>query len=328
MTSAIDRLLKIDEHSLYYLHTSQFKHNDSIHEFTALTLLDDVQIDFYNSTDGVRTPKQDWLKEINGSDWERGSAELRDNGQYLNFLLNKQMMVFGHIESGDHILHWKYGCEAVEHQNGSMTVFSFTNDYSYDGENFISYDWNLQLWSASVKQAYETEKKWNTEHHQNRVLQTCVDWLKIYLKKSPEIEKKPPVVSMFITSSPPGPNLDSLTCVATGFYPKYLKMILRISGVPISEDQIKSTGVRPSGDGTYNLSKTVEVLGHEKFEYDCYVTHSSLEEPIIKNVRWIYWLVGGVFPLAMIILIVCIHHQEKIMDACEEISWCCCCIEY
>uniref|UniRef100_A0A3B1JY73 Immunoglobulin C1-set domain-containing protein n=1 Tax=Astyanax mexicanus TaxID=7994 RepID=A0A3B1JY73_ASTMX len=74
-----------------------------------------------------------------------------------------------------------------------------------------------------------------------------------------------------------------LTCVATGFYPKYLNMILRKSGVPISEDQIKSTGVRPSGDGTYNLSKTVEVLGHEKFEYDCYVTHSSLKEPIIKS---------------------------------------------
>uniref|UniRef100_A0A8B9HTU1 Immunoglobulin C1-set domain-containing protein n=1 Tax=Astyanax mexicanus TaxID=7994 RepID=A0A8B9HTU1_ASTMX len=91
---------------------------------------------------------------------------------------------------------------------------------------------------------------------------------------------------MFIDSPPPGPNLQSLTCVATGFYPKSLKMILRISGVPISEHQIKSTGVRPSGDGTYNLSKTLEVLENEKLnEYDCYVTHSSLKEPIIECVK-------------------------------------------
>ncbi|XP_049329126.1 T-cell surface glycoprotein CD1e, membrane-associated-like [Astyanax mexicanus] len=119
---------------------------------------------------------------------------------------------------------------------------------------------------------------------------------------------EPPVVSMFIDSPPPGPNLQSLTCVATGFYPKSLKMILRISGAPISEDQIKSTGVRPSGDGTYNLSKTLEVLENEKLnEYDCYVTHSSLKEPIIVHlgVHWVFWLLLSVGLLIGIIVLVC-----------------------
>uniref|UniRef100_A0A3B1J9B1 Immunoglobulin C1-set domain-containing protein n=1 Tax=Astyanax mexicanus TaxID=7994 RepID=A0A3B1J9B1_ASTMX len=94
---------------------------------------------------------------------------------------------------------------------------------------------------------------------------------------------EPPKVYMFTHYPPPG-RLPESACVATGFYPKYLKMSLRKSGAPISEHQIKSTGVRPSGDGTYNLSKTVLILKNETLkEYDCYVTHSSLKEPIIVH---------------------------------------------
>uniref|UniRef100_A0A3B1IMP8 Immunoglobulin C1-set domain-containing protein n=1 Tax=Astyanax mexicanus TaxID=7994 RepID=A0A3B1IMP8_ASTMX len=46
-----------------------------------------------------------------------------------------------------------------------------------------------------------------------------------------------------------------LTCMATGFYPKHVKMSLRKSGTEIPEHLITSSGVRPNHNGTYQLRK-------------------------------------------------------------------------
>uniref|UniRef100_A0A3B1J8Y6 Ig-like domain-containing protein n=1 Tax=Astyanax mexicanus TaxID=7994 RepID=A0A3B1J8Y6_ASTMX len=69
----------------------------------------------------------------------------------------------------------------------------------------------------------------------------------------------------------------TLTCLATGFYPKDATVIWRRSSSPLSEDLITSSAVRPNDDGTYQLRKT------EKDQYECYVTHRTLKEPVIKK---------------------------------------------
>ena len=69
-----------------------------------MTLLDDRQIDSYSSTDGIRTPKQDWMKEMKEREWKEGTDKLKHDGQHLNKILNIQMEAFRHDESGENFL--------------------------------------------------------------------------------------------------------------------------------------------------------------------------------------------------------------------------------
>ncbi|KAL7868737.1 hypothetical protein SRHO_G00101210 [Serrasalmus rhombeus] len=94
-----------DKHSLFYLYTIQSRYStDRVYEFSAVTLLDDRQIDSYSSTDGVRTPKQDWLNEMKDSQWTAGTDKLKYDGQWLNKILDIQMKTFRHDESGEKML--------------------------------------------------------------------------------------------------------------------------------------------------------------------------------------------------------------------------------
>jgi len=89
----------------------------------------------------------------------------------------------------------------------------------------------------------------------------------------------PPDVYLFIRSSSDKSKL-KLTCLATGFYPKDVGMTFRKYHTPLRYDEIESSGVRPNHDGSYQLRKSVEIEEEEKDEYYCFVSHSSLKEPI------------------------------------------------
>uniref|UniRef100_A0A8B9JL38 Ig-like domain-containing protein n=1 Tax=Astyanax mexicanus TaxID=7994 RepID=A0A8B9JL38_ASTMX len=87
----------------------------------------------------------------------------------------------------------------------------------------------------------------------------------------------PPAVYIFANKSV------SLTCLITGFYPKDVKLSVRKFGTSIPEHLIISSGIRPNDDGTYQLRKSVEISGDDPADYDCYVSHSSLTEPVMKK---------------------------------------------
>lgn len=76
----------------------------------------------------------------------------------------------------------------------------------------------------------------------------------------------------------------TLTCLATGFYPKDVQMLVRKSRTALPEHLVTSSGVRANGDGTHQLRKSVEILEEEKTLYDCYVSHSSLSGPLIRKI--------------------------------------------
>lgn len=87
----------------------------------------------------------------------------------------------------------------------------------------------------------------------------------------------------FATKSLNGPGKLILTCMATGFYPADVQVLVRKSRTTLPEHLVTSSGVRPNGDGTYQLRKSVEIEEKEEKLYDCYVNHSALKEPIIKT---------------------------------------------
>ncbi|KAK3526823.1 hypothetical protein QTP70_034613, partial [Hemibagrus guttatus] len=288
------------EHSLYYTYTALSKPLDlpGIYEFTALGMLDDRELDYYNSKTQVKIPKQDWMREKMGQDyWDKGTQSRKSKEQWFKVNVDILMERMRHNKSDLHVLQWRHGC-VVEGENGNRTFLRGIDEYSYDGSEFLSFDQENSRWIAPVQAAEPTKKKWDevpilNTYTKSYLEKECVDWLNKFMDYGQEEVKQhfmhsPPKVHLLTKKSVASSKRLILTCLATGFYPPDVEMQVRKSRTSLPEHLVTSSGVRPNGDGTYQLSKSVEILKNELPLYDCYVTHSALNDSIIvsKAASW------------------------------------------
>ncbi|KAL7868706.1 hypothetical protein SRHO_G00100900 [Serrasalmus rhombeus] len=281
-----------DKHSLYYIYTALSKDValPGIYEFTALGLLDDQEIDYYNSKEQVKVPKQDWMREKLQPDyWDKGTQTRQSKEQWFKVNVYILMDRMGHNQTDLHVLQWRHGCE-IEEADGKHKFLKGVSDYGYDGSDFLSFDNENMRWIALVPEALPTKRKWDdvailNQYTKGYLEKECVDWLTKFLEYRKESLRKlsPPDVHVFEKKSETDMKKLTLTCLATGFYPKDVVMSLRKSKSSLPEHLLTSSGVRPNDDGTYQLRKSVEIQEDEAADYDCYVTHSTFEEPITKK---------------------------------------------
>ncbi|XDV34355.1 hypothetical protein PO909_004519 [Leuciscus waleckii] len=190
-----------------------------------------------------------------------------------------------------HVLQWRHGCE-IEIEDGIELKFSKgIDEYSYDGDNFLSFDDKESQWVAPVVAALPTKRKWDNvpilnQYTKGYLEKECVDWLNKFRDYGDEELKNgsPPKVHVFAKKSTSDKTKLKLTCMATGFYPKDVTLTIRKYRTSLPDDETESTGTRPNNDGTFQLRKTVDIKEDEKAEYDCFVSHKTLKEPII--VKW------------------------------------------
>ncbi|XP_051745344.1 patr class I histocompatibility antigen, alpha chain G-like isoform X3 [Ctenopharyngodon idella] len=327
------RSARAEKHSLYYIYTGLSKPVDlpGIYEFTAMGLLDDTQIDYYNSEERRKIPTQPWMKEKLPEDyWEKGTQSRKSKEQWFN--LNVQIMMdrIRHDESDLHVLQWRVGCE-VEQQGDEVKFLKGIDDYSYDGENFLSFDIKESQWVASVDKALPTKRKWDNVPNLNQYTKgylekECVDWLNKFREyRDKELRNgSPPDVCVFARKSIYKTKL-KLTCMATGFYHKDVMMNIRKYRTSLPEDEIKSIGIRPNHDGSFQMMKSVEIKEDKKAEYDCFVTHRTLNKPIIikwdgtcqdclsKSVPFIIGIVIGVVLVLAFVLVSVVLKKKKII---------------
>ncbi|RXN07171.1 MHC class I antigen [Labeo rohita] len=175
------------KHSLYYIYTGLSKPVDlpGIYQFSAMGLLDDRQIDYYNSEDQRKIPKQDWIKEKMQQDyWEKGTQSRKSKEQWFNVNIDILMKRMGHNESGEehsynlHVLQWRHGCE-VE-QDGDEVKFS-KGISELDGEDLMFFDIKESQWVATVDAALPTKRKWDNvpilnQYTKGYLEKECVDW--------------------------------------------------------------------------------------------------------------------------------------------------------
>uniref|UniRef100_A0AAY5F461 MHC class I-like antigen recognition-like domain-containing protein n=1 Tax=Electrophorus electricus TaxID=8005 RepID=A0AAY5F461_ELEEL len=279
----------IDCFAKLYQKRYPFLYPDGLFEFTAVTVLNGRQIDSYNSRNRIRTPKQDWLKKLLQRDLQTGTADLQEDGLWPFHL---------HYQYNVHILQWRFGY-ATE---ATFNVLRCINEYGYDGEALIFYDWISIQWKATFKQVQDTAERWNSEHGQNIVLVRCVEWMKIYLNYSnTEISQSEYLVSTVKPRAVSDPGKLTLTCLATSFYPKDVMMSVRKYRTSLPEKLITSSGVRPNDN--------------EGADYDYYVTHSSLTEPAIKNGVNIFVTLKTVFMIVIMAVVATIVLKKKRMIA-------------
>ncbi|XP_056312595.1 H-2 class I histocompatibility antigen, Q10 alpha chain isoform X2 [Danio aesculapii] len=280
-----------EKHSLYYIYTALSRPVDlqGIYEFTAMGLLDDRQIDYYNSEQQKKIPKQHWMKEKMQEDyWEKGTQSRKSKEQWFNVNVNILMDRMRHNKSDVHVLQWRHGCE-IESQGNELRFSRGIDEYSYDGENFLAFNDAESQWVAPVVAALPTKRKWDNvpilnQYTKGYLEKECVDWLNKFREYGDEELRQvsPPDVHVFARSIINGKAKLKLICLATGFYPKDVYLTIRKYRTALSND-VESSGVRPNHDGTFQLRKSIYIYEDEKAEYDCYVSHKTLGAPIIKK---------------------------------------------
>ncbi|ROL41337.1 H-2 class I histocompatibility antigen, Q10 alpha chain [Anabarilius grahami] len=277
-----------EKHSLYYIYTALSKPVDlpGIYEFSAMGLLDDTQIDYYNSKE-----KRKWMKEKMQEDyWERGTQSRKSKELWFDLSVNTLMNRMNHSESDLHVLQWRHGCE-VEQEGDEVKFLNVIDEYGYDGKDFLSFDDRESKWVAPVVAAQKTKRKWDSKTKLNQnskgyLNTTCVGWLNKFREYRDEKlrKKSPPDVHMFAIRYIKYKTKLKLTCMFTGFYHKDLMMKIRKNNTSLHEDVIESTRIRPNHDGSFQMKKSVEIKeGDERADYDCLMSHKSLKEPIIHK---------------------------------------------
>ncbi|XP_077058429.1 zinc-alpha-2-glycoprotein-like [Siphateles boraxobius] len=281
-----------ERHSLYYIYTGLSKPVDlpGIYEFTAMGLLDDRQIDYYNSKEKRKIPTQSWMKEKMQEDyWEKGTQSRKSKEQWFNVNVKIVMDRMHETQSDLHVLQWRHGCE-VEQKGDEVKFLKGVSEYGYNGENFLSFDDEEGQWVAPVDAAVPTKRKWENvpilnQYTKGYLEKECVDWLNKFREYADEELRNgsPPDVHLFVIRSIRERSKLKLTCLATGFHPKDVMMTIRKYRTSLPDDQIESSGIRTNHDGSYQLRKSVEIKKEDKDQYDCLVSHSSIKEPIINK---------------------------------------------
>ncbi|KAM9419538.1 major histocompatibility complex class I-related gene protein-like isoform 2-T2 [Salvelinus alpinus] len=276
---SLECICQSDIYSLSYIYTALSKPLElpGIHEFTAMGLMNNRQIDYYDSVSKKKIPKQDWMRATLPADyWEKGTQSRKSKEQWFKVNVNILMKRMRHNNTDVHILQWKVGCEIDQQSDGTLKFIKGTDQYSYDGDDFLAFDDDTMQWVALVDQAEPTKRKWDG-------VQILNTYTKGYLEKDKEFSRadSPTKVYAFAKKAKTAGHV-RLTCMGTGFYPRDVFMHIKKNGVPLTKhDGVQSTGVLPNDDDTYQIRMSVQIPEADKETYECFVSHRALKEPIV-----------------------------------------------
>ncbi|KAK6294219.1 hypothetical protein J4Q44_G00350490, partial [Coregonus suidteri] len=268
-------------HSLW-AHATYISGETPFPEFMVVVMLDDVQVGYYDSNN-----KQTVFKDKTEDDEAQDAAYvfgdiyqgMKDRSVELNHHFN--------LTEGVQVQQKLVGCEMLD--NGEQAMFMFKDtfngifaDYAmYDNVTHFAYDAGKLLpgWDG-MKRAYERVL------FENVYLPMCIKTLKRFLKREKNVVmlKVPPRLRLIKKEVSGGLQV---SCLAFGFYPRHINLTLLRDGQPVAEQELTGGQVLPSGDGTYQLRKSLEVSTEElkkRHNYTCTASHLSLDNKL--DVSW------------------------------------------
>ncbi|XP_027892549.1 uncharacterized protein LOC114156365 isoform X3 [Xiphophorus couchianus] len=327
-----------EKHSLTYIYTAFSKSVDlpGLHEFTAMGLLDNRMIDYYDSENQIKVPKQDWMEEhLEQEYWEKGTQSRKSKQQWFKVNIDILMKRMRQNDTDTHILQWMHGCEGETQSDGTMQFVRGMDMYNYDGNDFLSFDDDRQVWVAPIHAAEETKRKWDEvqvlkEYTKGYLEKECMEWMSKFrdFGKEQLQNATPPVVDLFTRKAKVETNT-ILTCLATGFYPKDIILHIKRNGrVLTKEDGLVTTGVRPNEDDTYQRKDHVEILKTDVSTFSCEVNHPASKMHV--EMKWdhtiledngngtlicVLVLLGVVIIVGLLILLfICLWKRKHVLD--------------
>ncbi|XP_044028265.1 H-2 class I histocompatibility antigen, L-D alpha chain-like [Siniperca chuatsi] len=244
-------------------------------------LLNDRMIDYFDSENQKKVPKQTWMKERLPADyWDKGTQSRQSKQQWFKVNIDILMHRMRQNDTDVHVLQWMHGCEGVTQPNGEIKFQRGMDMYSYDGNDFLSFDAAHEVWVAPVQEAVQTKRKWDEvqvlkEYTKGYLENECISWLSKFVKYEQEQlqQASAPAVYLYTKKTRVEANI-ILTCLATGFYPKDIVLQIKRNGrVLTREDGLISSGVRPNEDETFQRRDSVEILRSDVSTYTCEVNH-------------------------------------------------------
>ncbi|XP_047240647.1 H-2 class I histocompatibility antigen, Q10 alpha chain-like isoform X9 [Girardinichthys multiradiatus] len=278
-------MVNSEKHSLTYIYTAFSKPVGlpGLHEFTAMGLLDNRMIDYFDSDNQEKVPKQDWMREhLEKEYWEKGTQSRKSKQQWFKVNIDILMKRMRQNDTDTHVLQWMHGCQGETNDDGLLKFVRGMDMYNYDGKDFLAFDDNHQIWVAAATAAEETKRKWDEvqvlkEYTKGYLEKECMEWMNKFRDFGQEQLRNAsrPKVHLFIRKAKADTNI-ILTCLATGFYPKDIIMQIKRNGrVLTKEDGVETTDVRPNNDDTFQRKDHVEILKSDVSTYTCEVNHPA-----------------------------------------------------
>ncbi|XP_045914814.1 class I histocompatibility antigen, F10 alpha chain-like isoform X2 [Micropterus dolomieu] len=274
-----------ETHSLFYTYTALSKPVGlpGIHQFTAMGHLDGRMIDYFDSEHQKKIPTQDWMKEKLDADyWKKGTQSRLSKQQWFNVNIDILKTRMRQNDSDVHVLQWMHGCEGDTQPDGNITFYRGKDMYSYDGNDFLSFNDTEQVWVAPIVAAEPTKRKWDgvqvlKDYTKGYLENECMEWLRKFVdyEQMQLRTASPPEVFLFSKNTKVESKV-MLTCLATGFYPKDIILNIKRNGrVLTREDGVITFGVRPNEDDTFQRRDSVEILKSDMSKYTCEVNHPA-----------------------------------------------------
>ncbi|XP_044027742.1 major histocompatibility complex class I-related gene protein-like isoform X12 [Siniperca chuatsi] len=271
-------------HSLKYFYTAS-SGVPNFPEFVTVGLVDEVQIDYYDSNTMKAEPKQDWMIRFTEDEpqyWEWQTQALIGDQQTYKTNIETAKQRFNQT-GGVHIVQEMYGCE-WDDETGKVDGFT---QYGYDGEDFIAFDLKTETYITPKQQAVITKHKLDHKkaliaQRKNYLTQICPEWLKKYLHygRSSLLRTELPSVSL-LQKTPSSP----VSCHATGFYPDRAVMFWRKDGEELHEE-VELGEILPNHDGSFQMSvdlKLSSVTPEDWRRYDCVFHLSGVKDDIVTR---------------------------------------------
>ncbi|XP_052407189.1 major histocompatibility complex class I-related gene protein-like [Carassius gibelio] len=272
------KVVSADSHSLMTFAT-YIAGQTPFPEFSAVLMLDDVQIGYYDSNTWKLVYHSHREYDEEQSDAETVFRVLYNSLKRLESHYNDH---FNH--SGVRVTQRFAGCELLN--NDKPGPLHFWD--AFDGQNVGEFTFDNEKKEIQNKLQWKTWDQAKQLHvtfmHQNVYHPICIKTLQRYLNKEKNnvMRKVKPRVRLMKKMLPDSQGLQ-ISCLATGFYPRHINLTLFRDGQPVDDDQITGGEILPNGDGTYQMRKSL-VISKEKLrqehKYNCTMQRLNLDNKL------------------------------------------------
>ncbi|XP_059826640.1 major histocompatibility complex class I-related gene protein-like isoform X1 [Hypanus sabinus] len=234
--------------------------------FFRIVMLDDLQIDYYNSTLHEVEVKHQWIADALLTDYQKEQKEVTDR-------LHEFIMT--HLQQLSSIVNISYiqgilGCTASGNTDNVILKINIPDFLTVSLD--ISVNSNLQgLIKAGMNQLNFTE---------GPDLKYSIQYLKRAVQLGKEAsERQVAPEAQVLTRRPTATAGESLSCIITPFYPRAIKATWLKNGQVVSEGY--KVTVLPNYNDTYWMELVIELQGNNPNIYACRVEHSSLTQALV-----------------------------------------------